>query len=316
MWYSLPPELYISLLPTMMSVMSGKNATHQVFASTFSLPDRVERVVTYINDISLLLCVLSFKGAKVSMDETVLQNSMPISSVHERQVVMDVRAIKKSLPLGREQIDILKGISFQIFSGEFVSIIGPSGSGKSTLLGIIAGLDNPTSGEVLIDGVDIAHMTEGKLAGVRNNKIGMVFQAFNLIPTLTAQENVEVPLYVGKHEGSPSARAKELLGLVGLSHRLGHRPGQLSGGEQQRVAIARALATNPAIVIADEPTGNLDAKNGENILNLIADLRVQMGKTFIIATHDQNVALRAERAIHIVDGLVESIEILSGRSSE
>ena len=258
------------------------------------------------------------KGTKASMDETVLQNSVPASipSAHDRQVVMDVRAIKKSLPLGREQIDILKGISFQIFSGEFVSIIGPSGSGKSTLLGIIAGLDNPTGGEVLIDGVDIAHMTEGKLAEVRNNKIGMVFQAFNLIPTLTAQENVEVPLYVGKHKMLPSARAKELLGLVGLSHRLQHRPTQLSGGEQQRVAIARALATNPAIVIADEPTGNLDAKIGENILNLIADLRVQMGKTFIIATHDQNVAARAERAIHIVDGLIESIDTLAGRSGE
>ena len=252
------------------------------------------------------------------MDETVLQHLTSASVPSERsgQVVMDVRAITKSLPLGREQIDILKGISFQIFSGEFVSIIGPSGSGKSTLLGIIAGLDNPTSGEVLIDGVDIAHMTEGRLAQVRNNKIGMVFQAFNLIPTLTAQENVEVPLYVGKHKMSPSARAKELLGLVGLSHRLGHRPTQLSGGEQQRVAIARALATNPAIVIADEPTGNLDAKNGENILNLIADLRIQMGKTFIIATHDQSVAARAERAIHIVDGLVESIDTRVERGGE
>ncbi len=252
------------------------------------------------------------------MDETVLQHSIPAPVPSERtgQVVMDVRTIKKSLPLGREQIDILKGISFQIFSGEFVSIIGPSGSGKSTLLGIIAGLDNPTSGEVLIDGVDIARMTEGRLAEVRNSKIGMVFQAFNLIPTLTAQENVEVPLYVGKHKLSPSARAKELLGLVGLSHRLGHRPTQLSGGEQQRVAIARALATNPAIVIADEPTGNLDAKNGENILNLITDLRTQMGKTFIIATHDQNVAARAERAIHILDGLVESIDTRLERGSE
>ncbi|HET9918538.1 MAG TPA: ABC transporter ATP-binding protein, partial [Ktedonobacteraceae bacterium] len=186
----------------------------------------------------------------------------------ERRVVMDVRDITKSLPLGRERIDILRGISFQIISGEFVSIVGPSGSGKSTLLGIIAGLDNPTTGQVLIDEVDITRMSEGQLAAVRNNKIGMVFQAFNLIPTLTAQENVEVPLYVGKHPGSPSDRAKELLNLVGLSHRLGHRPNQLSGGEQQRVAIARALATDPAIVIADEPTGNLDAKNGENILKL------------------------------------------------
>ncbi|MBA2284096.1 MAG: ABC transporter ATP-binding protein, partial [Ktedonobacteraceae bacterium] len=183
-----------------------------------------------------------------------------------RGVVMDICDITKSLPLGRERIDILKGISFQIMSGEFISIVGPSGSGKSTLLGIIAGLDNPTSGEVFIDGIDITRMSEGKLATVRNHKIGMVFQAFNLIPTLTAQENVEVPLYVGKHPGSPSARARELLDLVGLSHRLAHRPNQLSGGEQQRVAIARALATDPAIVIADEPTGNLDAKNGENIL--------------------------------------------------
>jgi len=150
---------------------------------------------------------------------------------------MDVRDITKTLPLGKERINILKGISFQIMSGEFVSIVGPSGSGKSTLLGIIAGLDNPTTGQVLIDGVDITRMTEGKLAAVRNSKIGMVFQAFNLIPTLTAQENVEVPLYVGKHKGSPSARAQELLALVGLSHRLDHRPNQLSGGAQQRAAV-------------------------------------------------------------------------------
>lgn len=226
----------------------------------------------------------------------------------ERSVVMDVRNITKSLPLGHERIEILKGLSFSILSGEFVSIIGPSGSGKSTLLGIIAGLDNPTTGQVLIDGIDITRMSEGKLAAIRNSKIGMVFQAFNLIPTLTAQENVEVPLYVGKHKVSPSARAKELLALVGLSHRLDHRPNQLSGGEQQRVAIARALATDPAFVIADEPTGNLDAKNGANVLNLIAQLREQTGKTFIIATHDPVVASHADRAIRIVDGTIAEID--------
>jgi len=219
-----------------------------------------------------------------------------------------VRDITKSLPLGRERIEILKGISFQITSGEFVSIMGPSGSGKSTLLGIIAGLDNPTSGQVLIDGIDITTMSEGKLASVRNNKIGMVFQAFNLIPTLTAQENVEVPLYVGKHKGSPSARSKELLDLVGLTHRLNHRPNQLSGGEQQRVAIARALATDPAFVLADEPTGNLDATNSENLLKLFAYLRAQTGKTFIIATHDPNVAAHAGRIIRLLDGKIASIE--------
>ena len=226
---------------------------------------------------------------------------------------MDVRNISKSLPLGRERIDILKGISFQIMSGEFISIVGPSGSGKSTLLGIIAGLDNPTAGQVLIDGIDITRMSEGHLAEVRNYKIGMVFQAFNLIPTLTAQENVEVPLYVGKHPGLlPSQSAKELLDLVGLSHRLRHQPNQLSGGEQQRVAIARALATDPAIVIADEPTGNLDAKNGENLLQLIANLRAHTGKTFIIATHDIVVASHADRAIRLVDGTIAAIETMAG----
>ena len=234
----------------------------------------------------------------------------------DQKVVMDVRDITKSLPLGRERIEILKGISFSITRGEFVSIVGPSGSGKSTLLGIIAGLDNPTTGQVLIDGVDITRMTEGKLAVVRNSKIGMVFQAFNLIPTLTAQENVEVPLYVGKHKGSPSARAQELLALVGLSHRLDHRPNQLSGGEQQRVAIARSLATDPAFVIADEPTGNLDARNGENVLKLIAELREQTGKTFIIATHDPVVASHADRAIRIVDGIIAEIDNSNGRITQ
>src|SRR5260221_1964711 len=185
-----------------------------------------------------------------------LENEQKPGSAHK--IVMDVQDITKTLPLGREHIEILKGISFQILSEEFVSIVGPSGSGKSTLLGIIAGLDNPTNGQALIDDVDITRMTESRLAAVRNSKIGMVFQAFNLIPTLTAQENVEIPLYVGKHPGSPSTRARELLTLVGLAH----RPNQLSGGKQQRVAIARALASDAALVIADDPTGNLDDRNG------------------------------------------------------
>ena len=247
-------------------------------------------------------------------ENTFVENT--IQQDPNMKIVMDVRDITKSLPLGRERIEILKGISFQIMSGEFVSIMGPSGSGKSTLLGIIAGLDNPTSGQVLIDGIDITTMSEGKLASVRNNKIGMVFQAFNLIPTLTAQENVEVPLYVGKHKGSPSARSKELLDLVGLTHRLNHRPNQLSGGEQQRVAIARALATDPAFVLADEPTGNLDATNSENLLKLFAYLRAQTGKTFIIATHDPNVAAHAGRIIRLLDGKIASIENAVGSVSQ
>nr|WP_218103972.1 ABC transporter ATP-binding protein [Thermogemmatispora onikobensis] len=226
------------------------------------------------------------------------------------RTILQVEEVTRSLPLGHERIEILRGISFSVRQGEFVAIVGPSGSGKSTLLGIIAGLDNPTSGRVLIDGIDVTRMSEGKLAAVRNQKIGMVFQAFNLIPTLTAQENVEIPLYVGRHKGSPASRARELLELVGLSHRLNHRPTQLSGGEQQRVAVARALATDPPIVIADEPTGNLDAANGEKLLQLITYLRHTTGKTFIIATHDATVASHADRAIRIVDGRIAAIEVL------
>ncbi len=228
--------------------------------------------------------------------------SEPRSS--SEQAALTALDVHKSLPLGHERIDILKGISFEIHKGEFVAIVGPSGSGKSTLLGIIAGLDNPTSGKVFIDEIDITSMSEAQLARVRNQKIGMVFQAFNLIPTLTAQENVEIPLYVGKHQGSASERARELLNLVGLGHRLGNRPTQLSGGEQQRVAVARALVTKPAIVIMDEPTGNLDQRNSDTVLQLIRDLREQTHTTFIIATHDPKVATAADRAIRIVDGLI------------
>ncbi len=242
------------------------------------------------------------KGTTI-MSTAEQTSAMPSKSATDTPA-LEAIDVSKSLPLGRERIDILKGISLRIAHGEFVALIGPSGSGKSTLLGIIAGLDSPTSGRVLVDGVDITTMGEAGLARVRNQKIGMVFQAFNLIPTLTAPENVEVPLYVGKHPGSPAARAKELLSLVGLGHRLRNKPNQLSGGEQQRVAVARALATNPAIVILDEPTGNLDQANSENVLRMIRDLRAATGTTFVIATHDPTVAAAADRAIHIVDGQV------------
>ncbi|HEX6479775.1 MAG TPA: ABC transporter ATP-binding protein [Ktedonobacteraceae bacterium] len=219
-------------------------------------------------------------------------------------VALEARDLHKTLPLARAQIVLLKGISLRVLSGEFVAIVGPSGSGKSTLLGITAGLDSPTSGQILLDGIDITRMTEGQLASVRNRKIGMVYQAFNLIPTLTAQENVEVPLYVGKHSHLPGQQARAMLELVGLGHRLKHRPIQLSGGEQQRVAIARAFVTQPALVIMDEPTGNLDQHNNEQVLRLIREMRAATGTTVLIATHDLQVASAADRVITLVDGRV------------
>ncbi len=233
--------------------------------------------------------------------ETNLQSSA--AQVNETSALEAVH-ITKSLPLSGQRIEILKDISLKIDKGEFLSIIGPSGSGKSTLLGIIAGLDTPTTGNVFIDGVNITKMNESQLARIRNQKIGMVYQAFNLIPTLTARENVEAPLYVGKHPGKPSEEAKKMLEIVGLAHRLNNRPNQLSGGEQQRVAIARALVTQPALIIMDEPTGNLDAVNAANVLTMIRDLQSQTGTTFVIATHDPNVANSAQRVIRIVDGRI------------
>ncbi len=212
--------------------------------------------------------------------------------------------VGKSLLLGRERVEILKDVRMEVHHGEFVAIVGPSGSGKSTLLGIIAGLDTPTSGQVFIDGIDVTSMREAQLAGVRNQKIGMVFQAFNLIPTLTAQENVEAPLAIGRHPGDATSQARAMLTLVGLAHRFKNRPNQLSGGEQQRVAIARALVTRPAIVIMDEPTGNLDRANSENVLQMIRDVQRETGTTFIIATHDATVAGAAHRTIHLLDGTV------------
>ncbi len=219
---------------------------------------------------------------------------------------LEVRHLGRSLPLGGELLEILRDINFVIERGEFVTLAGPSGSGKSTLLGCITGLDNPTTGQVLLNGIDISAMRESRLATIRNRTVGMVFQAFNLIPTLTARENVEVPLYAGNWHGSTSERARELLGLVGLSHRLEHRPSQLSGGEQQRVAIARALATEPPLLVADEPTGNLAAAQGREVLDLLWSLRERLGTTLVIATHDRTVGEYATRWLQLADGALIS----------
>ena len=217
---------------------------------------------------------------------------------------IETRDITRSLPLGSERIDILRGISFRVEQGEWVALTGPSGSGKSTLLGIVSGLDSPSSGRVLINGTDITELDEDRLARVRNREIGIVFQSFNLIPTLTAQENVEAPLYVSERRKQAKARAQAMLERVGLGDRRRHKPAQLSGGQQQRVAIARALVTEPSVLVADEPTGNLDTTMGAQVLDLFGQLREELGITLIVVTHDPTVAARADRVLHIVDGLL------------
>ena len=213
-----------------------------------------------------------------------------------------VRDLRKEASLGREVISILRGISFELYRGEMVALMGPSGSGKSTLLGIVAGLDRPTSGEVILDGIEIGTLPERQLAALRARKVGMVFQAYNLIPTLTALENVQLPLYVPGHNGHDPERARRLLEQVGLSHRLSHRPSQLSGGEQQRVAVARALVADPPLLIADEPTGNLDSETGATLMELLLELRHQLGTTVLLATHNDTIAERADRLLRLRDG--------------
>ncbi len=219
--------------------------------------------------------------------------------------VIDVQNVTKDLRMGQHTVHALRGVSLQIQRGEMVSIIGPSGSGKSTLLGIIGGLDTPTDGHIYIDGVDVSNMREDKLTEIRNEKIGFIFQFFNLIPTLTALENVALPIQFARHpQFNPNVRARELLKLLGLADRTHHLPSQLSGGQQQRVAIARALANNPPLLLADEPTGNLDSESGEIVLAALRDIQQTSGATVVLVTHDRDLAARADRIITLVDGQI------------
>ncbi len=221
------------------------------------------------------------------------------------QPVIEARAVTRQLKLGTHVVHALRGVDLEIHRNEMVGIIGPSGSGKSTLLGIIGGLDSPTSGSIAIDGVDVTRMSEGQLTDIRNQKIGFVFQFFNLIPTLTALENVALPIefaQVRRHK--PFKRAEDLLEMLGLGSRLHHRPNELSGGQQQRVAIARALANDPPILLADEPTGNLDSQAGETVLKSLSNIRDQSGATVVLVTHDQTLATRMDRVLSLVDGKI------------
>ncbi|MFN9213528.1 MAG: ABC transporter ATP-binding protein [Gemmatimonadota bacterium] len=217
--------------------------------------------------------------------------------------MLAARSLTKEYPSGSSALAVLRDVTFEIPQGQFVAIVGPSGSGKTTLLRLLAGLDTPSRGTVVLDGADLAGLDEDARARLRGEKVGFIFQSFQLIPTLTAMENVQVPLELRGETGA-EPRARELLTRVGLGHRLDHFPTQLSGGEQQRVAIARAFSNQPRILFADEPTGNLDVNTGATIVELLEQLNRESGSTVILVTHDLQLAERAQRVIRLRDGAV------------
>ncbi len=222
--------------------------------------------------------------------------------------------VYKTYHLGHVDVEVLRGLSFDIKQGEFVAIMGPSGSGKSTTMNMVGCLDVPTKGAIYLEGKNIAHLEESELAKIRGRKIGFIFQMFNLIPTLNALENVTLPmLFQGVKREERDKRAMELLKMAKISERANHKPSELSGGEQQRVAIARALANDPDIILADEPTGNLDTKTGKEIMDLFTHLHEDHKKTMIVITHDENIAKYAGRIIKLVDGKLSHDGIIKKR---
>jgi len=225
-----------------------------------------------------------------------------------------MRNLKKTYYLGEVPVHALRGVNLRLFSGEFVAIMGPSGSGKTTLLNLIGTFDKPTSGKIYIEGKDLTKMGEEELTALRRNKIGFIFQFYNLIPVLTAFENVELPMLIaGRPRGERVKRVRELLGLVGLSSRSDHRPDELSGGEQQRVAIARALANRPSIILADEPTGDLDTKTGAEVVRALRLAAEKENVTVVVVTHDPVVAQKADRILEIRDGKIRRERVISGK---
>jgi putative ABC transport system ATP-binding protein len=221
------------------------------------------------------------------------------------ELALKAENLSKTYMLGKRSVPALSKLNVDVNRGEFVAIMGPSGSGKTTLLNILGCLDKPTAGRVILDGVDITKLPENKLCKIRRNKLGFIFQTFNLLPYLNAGENIEVPMeYTGRSKNERKERARELLRFVGLSEREDHRPQKLSAGEQQRVAIARALANEPAIILADEPTGNLDTENKHEIVRLLANLNIERGTTVVMVSHDSQVASHSERVFLMKDGKI------------
>ncbi|MDR0228083.1 MAG: ABC transporter ATP-binding protein [Flavobacteriaceae bacterium] len=225
-----------------------------------------------------------------------------------KEVIIDIQDIKRNFKLGNEDVKVLKGVNLKIERGDYVALMGPSGSGKSTLMNILGCLDTPTSGVFVLNGKDVSKLNDDELAEIRNKEIGFVFQTFNLLPRTTSLDNVALPMvYAGKSKAERDARAKEVLEQVGLGDRTDHHPNQLSGGQRQRVAVARALVNRPAIILADEPTGNLDTKTSLEIMALFDEIHAN-GNTVILVTHEEDIAEHAHRIIRLRDGVIESDE--------
>lgn len=239
-------------------------------------------------------------SVKLGRDVNINKNSLP----ENRYPIVEVSNVRKSYMLGDTEVPVLSGINLKIEKGELLAIMGPSGSGKSTLMNLIGCLDRPTEGQVLIWGKDLHSMSDEELAHLRGIEIGFVFQTFNLVPRLTALENVLLPTFANSRSIDPQKRAKELLKLMGLQDRMHHKPGELSGGQSQRVSIARALINDPSILLADEPTGNLDSKTGSEILQIFMDLNNE-GRTVVIVTHDPEIAKYADRVVLVKDGEIQ-----------
>jgi putative ABC transport system ATP-binding protein len=250
-------------------------------------------------------CVLSFDAGPHAVINSNARKPAPalLHTSRTSFLMLIAESLTKEYRSGERTLAVLKNVSFAVQPGEFVAITGPSGSGKTTLLGLLAGLDTPSAGRVILDGAEMSRMSEDERARVRSAKVGFVFQSFQLIATLTASENVQVPLEL-RGESGAERRAADLLERVGLAERGTHFPMQLSGGEQQRVAIARAFSNRPSILFADEPTGNLDAESGERVIALLEELNRESGSTVVIVTHDATLASRARRQIRLADGVV------------
>ena len=261
-------------------------------------PERVVSVFLQHNKLSPLLpqnCHKTKKSLLLGLKSSIMS-----------QPIIEIKGITRDFPLGNEIVKVLKGIDLHINKGEYVALMGPSGSGKSTLMNILGCLDTPTSGNYILNSKDVSRMPDDELAGIRNKEIGFVFQTFNLLPRTTALDNVALPMvYAGYKKADRNVRATKVLTQVGLEDRMDHKPNQLSGGQRQRVAVARALVNHPSIILADEPTGNLDSKTSVEIMKLFGEIHSN-GNTVILVTHEEDIAAYAHRVIRLRDGIIES----------